>query len=101
MRARHLWGLVIAIIVTTSALSAEAGHRRRCCSSASNCSRGGWYHFTSGSGMYVPFATETVSTESSAGWEHGPTACRRCGHPSGYVQPVRYGRPTCSGCYSR
>ena len=56
MSLRRLVVLAAGLLVAASAAPAEAGHRScRTCSTG----QGNWFHFTSGSGYYVPYARKT------------------------------------------
>jgi hypothetical protein len=63
-------GVALAAAIGTSA-SAEAGHRRSCCTcqpSYGMSHQGGWYYSRSGSGYYVPMArTSPETTPAQAG----------------------------------
>ncbi|MGC1276115.1 MAG: hypothetical protein WBC44_20620 [Planctomycetaceae bacterium] len=104
MRRKLLWGTFVAVMFAGMTLPAEAGRRHgRSCSSCSGGSSGAWYHFTSGSGSYVPFASQTVAT--SYGDEPMAATCgapatyhQASGHSyhQGYVSPAVHRDP--SGC---
>lgn len=103
MRRRLLWGTFIMVAVAGVTLPAEAGRRHsRSCSSCSGGSSGAWYHFTSGGGSYVPFASQTVATyggeSSSLNCGAPATYHRTSGHSyhHGYVSPAVHRAP--SGC---
>ena len=83
---RVLWGTFAAALIVGTALPVEAGRRHcRSCSTSSSSGRpaGGWYHFTSGSGSYIPFAPQTVAT-SYADPVYGQTVTSDCGRPARY-----------------
>lgn len=102
MRGSKLFSVALAAAgLVMSAADLDAGHRRRCrgCSSGGSASHGGWYHYTSGSGMYVP---------SSGGiWAGGSTGPAMYGHGQ-VIQQTSYAAPSyqsayrpCSGCGHR
>lgn len=80
---------VVAAALVMPASAAEGSHSR-----CRTCSSGGWYHFTSGRGMYVPYASKTVSppAQQMSGRVIMPSQAATDCRPA-----VRYVRP-CSGC---
>ncbi|HEX6987279.1 MAG TPA: hypothetical protein VF170_18015 [Planctomycetaceae bacterium] len=101
MTPRRLCHLAVAAAAIASALPADAGHRRsRSCAPCAGSS-GNWYHFTSGRGMYVPFASETTPVSRPTGsrviYATGPATYHGHAPPAGYAPPVRYSTP-CRGC---
>ena len=102
MRGSQLFSMaLVAAGLVMSAADLEAGHRRRCqgCSSGGAGSHGGWYHFTSGGGMYVP--------QSGGMWAGGSTGPAMYGHGQ-MIQQTSYAAPSyrpafrsCSSCGHR
>lgn len=99
MRGSQLFSVaLVAAGLAVSAADLDAGHRRRgqTCSSGGSVSHGGWYHFTSGSGMYVP--------QSGGMWAGGLITPGMYGHGQ-VIQQTSYAAPSyrpafrsCSGC---
>ena len=102
MRRSQLFSVALAAAgLVMSAADLDAGHRRRCggCSSGGSASHGGWYHFTSGSGMYVP--------QSGGMWAGGPAGPPMYGHGQ-MIHQTSYAAPSyqpayrsCSSCGRR
>ena len=86
-------------VVTASALPAEAAHRR-CRTCPGGYSSGGWFHYRSGGGMYVPFSSPTqyASHETVV---HGPAWPSPQPYWPAHGQPIRYSQPGCVGCMPR
>ena len=98
MRAACVVSLAVLGALLVAPTDAEAGHRRcrTCCAGAT--SGGNWFHYTSGGGMYVPFARSTpvVTTVS-----HGAVSSSPYVPPPAYGPPVQYAAPYCHGCRPR
>ena len=87
------------VLGVTMALPAEAAHRR-CRTCSGGASQGGWYHFRSGHGMYVPFASQVVSAPSGT-ISHAPAQMVHHGPVHGAGWPVQPGPMPCRTCYQR
>lgn len=70
MSRKFLCGAVVVFVVAALSLPADAGRRHhRSYSSSCGHAAGNWYHFTSGGGSYIPFATKPVTHPSGASWQ--------------------------------
>ena len=97
MNRRILWGTLTVALLIVWAAPAEAGQRHQQCRTCSTSGGGGnWFHFTSGGGTYVPFASKTSSMPvTSYSTYSSPTSAMTYG--AGHSKPRRYS--SSSSCY--
>ena len=100
MDVRQLVGVTVVVLVLGMTTVAEAGrrhrhHSRHCTTPTSS---GQWFHFSSGGGRYVPFASATVAAPAYSQPQPVPYRSGRVIQPASGYRPYQ---PSCHGCSVR
>lgn len=96
MNRRTLWGIVTVALMVAWTLPADAGRRHRSCRTCSTTGSGTWFHFTSGGGTYVPFASTTTAGRGTD-YPTYPSSHSGMVYGASYSAPPHYSSP--SACY--